>query len=51
MKTIQLTDEELSTLIALTSNALAMHDVPMKRVQEVAMIIRKLIDAMKPVEE
>ena len=51
MKTIRLTEEELSTLIAVTSHALAMHDVPMKRIDEVITITRKLIDAMKPVEE
>lgn len=48
MKTIQLTEEELSTLIALTSHALAVNDVPRTHVEEVALIVRKLIDAMKP---
>lgn len=48
MKTVQLTEEELATLIALTSTALAMHDVPRTHVEEVALIVRKLIDAMKP---
>ena len=47
MKTIRLTEDELATLIALTSSALAMHDVPKDHVEEVVTITRKLIDAMK----
>lgn len=46
MKTVQLTEDELSTLSALVSTALMMDDIPPNYVEEVRGIIHKLIDAM-----
>jgi hypothetical protein len=46
MKTIQLTEDELSTLSATVSTALMMGDIPPGYVEEVRGIMHKLADAM-----